>query len=33
MAELAGLCSDQQHPQAAGFVGKAKKFWENVTGQ
>jgi molecular chaperone DnaJ len=33
MAELAGLCGDQQHPQAAGFVGKAKKFWEGVTGK
>ncbi len=30
MRELAGLCGDQQHPKAAGFTGKAKKFWENI---
>ena len=28
MKELAGLCGDQHHPQAASFVGKTKKFWE-----
>ena len=33
MRELAGLCGEQQHPKAAGFTGKAKKFWESVTGQ
>mgnify|MGYP001427367592 CR=1 FL=1 len=33
MRELAGLCGDQQHPKHAGFTGKAKKFWESVTGQ
>ena len=31
MRELAGLCGDQQHPKAAGFTGKAKKFWEGLT--
>jgi len=33
MRELAELCDEQQHPKAAGFTGKAKKFWDNVTGQ
>lgn len=33
MRELADLCGEQQHPKAAGFTGKAKKFWDNVTGQ
>ena len=33
MRELAELCGDAQHPQASGFVGKAKKFWDGVTGQ
>jgi molecular chaperone DnaJ len=33
MREIAELCSEQQHPKAAGFTGKAKKFWDNVTGQ
>jgi molecular chaperone DnaJ len=32
LKELAGLCEEQQHPKAAGFTGKAKKFWERVTG-
>jgi molecular chaperone DnaJ len=33
MRELAGLCGDHQHPKAAGFTGKAKRFWEEVTGK
>jgi molecular chaperone DnaJ len=33
LRELSGLCGDQQHPKAAGFTGKAKKFWESMTGQ
>jgi molecular chaperone DnaJ len=33
LRELADLCGDAQHPQASGFVGKAKKFWDGVTGQ
>jgi molecular chaperone DnaJ len=32
MRELAGLCGEQQHPKSAGFTGKAKRFWEDVTG-
>jgi molecular chaperone DnaJ len=32
MRELAGLCGEQQHPKSAGFLGKAKAFWEEVTG-
>lgn len=33
MRELAETCGDQQHPKAAGFMGKAKKFWGAATGQ
>ncbi|MBI1200497.1 MAG: molecular chaperone DnaJ [Phenylobacterium sp.] len=33
LRELAETCGEQQHPKAAGFTGKAKRFWENVTGQ
>ena len=32
MRELAGLCGERQHPQTTGFMGKAKRFWEDVTG-
>ncbi len=32
MAELAGCCGDKHHPRASGFMGKAKRFWEEVTG-
>jgi len=32
MAELSDLCKEQQHPRHAGFVGKAKRFWDGVTG-
>ena len=32
MRELAGSCGDKQHPKHAGFIGKAKRFWEGVTG-
>ena len=32
MRELAGSCSERQHPKHAGFIGKAKRFWEEVTG-
>ncbi len=31
LREFSGLCSDQQHPKAANFIGKAKRFWEDVT--
>lgn len=33
MRELADLCGEAQHPKAAGFMGKASKFWEGVTGK
>jgi molecular chaperone DnaJ len=32
MRELADTCGVKQHPQCDGFLGKAKKFWTNVTG-
>jgi molecular chaperone DnaJ len=32
MREFAELCGDQQHPKSANFIGKAKRFWEDVTG-
>lgn len=32
MRELAGLCGEQQHPKSANFLGKAKRFWDDVTG-
>jgi molecular chaperone DnaJ len=32
MRELAGLCGEQQHPKAAIFGGKAKKFWDKCSG-
>ena len=32
MREFAGLCGEAQHPKSAGFTGKAKKFWDGVTG-
>ena len=32
MRELAGLCSEHQHPKSANFLGKAKRFWDDVTG-
>ncbi len=32
MREFTGLCGEQQHPKSANFLGKAKRFWEDVTG-
>ena len=32
LTELAGLCGEKQNPKSANFVGKAKRFWEEVTG-
>ncbi|WP_374343919.1 molecular chaperone DnaJ [Phenylobacterium sp.] len=32
MRELADLCGEQQSPKSASFIGKAKRFWEDVTG-
>src|SRR5581483_1468839 len=31
LQEFAGLCGEQQHPKSASFLGKAKRFWEEVT--
>ncbi|MDB5459715.1 MAG: dnaJ [Caulobacteraceae bacterium] len=32
MHELAESCGAKQHPRCDGFLGKAKRFWSNVTG-
>jgi molecular chaperone DnaJ len=32
LRELADCCSEQQHPESASFLGKAKRFWDDVTG-
>jgi molecular chaperone DnaJ len=32
LAEFAEICGEQQHPKSASFLGKAKRFWEDVTG-
>ena len=32
LKELAGLCGEKQNPKSANFVGKAKRFLEEVTG-
>jgi molecular chaperone DnaJ len=32
LRELAGTCSDRQHPKHAGFFKKAKRFWSDLTG-
>ncbi len=32
LREFAGLCGDQQHPKSANFLGKARGFWDAVTG-
>jgi molecular chaperone DnaJ len=32
LREFAGLCGEQQHPKSTKFLGKAKRFWETVTG-
>jgi molecular chaperone DnaJ len=32
LREFAGLCSEGQHPKNANFLGKAKRFWADVTG-
>jgi len=32
MKQLAEACSDQQHPETAGFFDKAKSFWGGFTG-
>jgi len=32
LREFSGSCGDQQHPKSAKFIGKAKRFWDAVTG-
>lgn len=32
MREFAEICGEQQHPKSASFIGKAKQFWDDVTG-
>jgi molecular chaperone DnaJ len=32
LAEFSQICGEQQHPKSATFLGKAKRFWEDVTG-
>lgn len=32
MREFSDICGEQQHPKSATFLGKAKRFWEDVTG-
>jgi molecular chaperone DnaJ len=32
MRQLAETCGEAQHPKSATFLGKAKRFWEDVTG-
>jgi len=32
MRELAGSCGEKHHPRSAGFMGKAKRFWSDITG-
>jgi molecular chaperone DnaJ len=31
LSEFSDICSEQQHPKSANFVGKAKRFWDEVT--
>ena len=32
MREFSEICGEQQHPKSANFIGKAKRFWEDLTG-
>ena len=32
LRELSDCCGEAQHPESSGFVGKAKKFWDGITG-
>jgi molecular chaperone DnaJ len=32
LAEFSNICGEQQHPKSASFLGKAKRFWDEVTG-
>jgi molecular chaperone DnaJ len=31
MRELSESCGEAQHPRAAGFLDKAKRFWDGLT--
>ncbi|MDB5493666.1 MAG: molecular chaperone DnaJ [Phenylobacterium sp.] len=31
LAEFCSVCGEHQHPKSANFVGKAKRFWDEVT--
>lgn len=33
LRELAGACGERQHPKHAGFFKKARKFWDDLTGE
>jgi len=33
LRELAGLCGERHHPKSANFFGKARRFWDGLTGQ
>jgi molecular chaperone DnaJ len=33
LRELAGSCGEKQHPKSANFFGKARRFWDDLTGQ
>jgi len=32
MREFAQVCGDKQQPRCTGFIGKAKRFWSDITG-
>ena len=32
MQEFAEISSEQQHPESSGFLNRARRFWEDVTG-
>jgi molecular chaperone DnaJ len=32
LKELAGCCGEKQHPKSANFFGKARRFWDDLTG-
>jgi molecular chaperone DnaJ len=33
LRELAGSCGEKQHPKHAGFFNKARRFWDDLTGE
>ena len=32
LRELAGLCGEHQNPRSTSFLGKARRFWDDMTG-